>query len=248
MGKLAGKIALISGAAMGMGASHARMFVAEGARVILGDIDEEEGQKLADELGSAAFFVKLDVTDLSSWNQALAAAKEHFGTLNILVNNAGVAGPFALTADLAPEDYHRILNVDQHGVFNGMHAAIPGMIEGGGGAIVNISSTAGFSHAGTPNSAYTAAKWAVRGISRAAAVEYASAGIRINSVHPGAVLTPMVANALDEAAKEATVSTIPMGRLAEPEEISRLVAFLASDEASYITGSAFVADGGMLAR
>lgn len=248
MGKLDNKVALISGAAMGMGAAHARAFVSEGARVILGDIVEEEGIRLADELGSSATFVKLDVTELSSWTQALAVANERFGPVNVLVNNAGVAGPFARTADLESDAYHRILNVDQHGVFYGMHAAIPGMVAAGGGAIVNISSTAGFSHAGTPNIAYTAAKWAVRGISKAAAVEYASAGIRINSVHPGAVMTPMVANALDDAAKAVTVAVIPLGRLAEPEEISRLVVFLASDEASYITGAAFVADGGMLAR
>lgn len=248
MANLNDKIVLISGAAMGMGAAHARAFASQGARVVLGDIVEKEGAQLAEALGGAATFVKLDVTDPSSWDEALATAKARFGPVNVLVNNAGVAGPFAHTADLSPKAYHRILNVDQHGVFYGMRAAIPGMIEIGGGSIVNISSTAGFSHAGTPNIAYTAAKWAVRGISKAAAVEYASAGIRINSVHPGAVLTPMVANALDEAAKAATVAGIPMGRLAEPEEISRLVVFLASDDASYITGAAFLADGGMLAR
>lgn len=248
MSKLNDKIALISGAALGMGAAHARAFVAEGARVVLGDILEKEGSALADELGDAATFVKLDVTDPSSWENALSTARKRFGTVNVLVNNAGVAGPFTLTADMSPDAYHRILSVDQHGVFYGMRAAIPGMIEAGGGAIVNISSTAGFSHAGTPNIAYTAAKWAVRGISKAAAVEYASTGIRINSVHPGAVLTPMVSNALDDAAKAATVSVIPMGRFAQPEEISRLVVFLASDDASYITGAAFLADGGMLAK
>jgi 3alpha(or 20beta)-hydroxysteroid dehydrogenase len=189
-----------------MGAAHARAFVSEGARVILGDIMEKEGTSLAEELGSSAAFVNLDVTDPSSWTEALSLASGRFGPVNILVNNAGVAGPFARTADLEPEAYHRILNVDLHGVFYGMHAAIPGMVAVGGGAIVNISSTAGFSHAGTPNIAYTAAKWAVRGISKAAAVEYASAGIRINSVHLGAIVTPMVANGLDDAAREATVA------------------------------------------
>ncbi|MGW6954086.1 glucose 1-dehydrogenase [Streptomyces chartreusis] len=248
MPRLEGKVALISGAAMGMGASHARVFVREGARVVLGDVAEDVGRELAAELGEPATFVRLDVTDADSWSAALAQAEESFGPVTVLVSNAGVAGPFTSTAELAPEIYHRTVDVDEHGVFLGMRAAIPGMVAAGGGSIVNISSTAGFSHAGTPNVAYTAAKFAVRGMTKAVAVEYASAGIRVNSVHPGGVLTPMVANSLDDAARAAVSAGIPLGRLAEPEEISHLVLFLASDEASYVTGAAFVADGGMLAR
>jgi 3alpha(or 20beta)-hydroxysteroid dehydrogenase len=206
------------------------------------------GRELAAELGEPATFVHLDVTDADSWSAALAQAEKSFGPVTVLVNNAGVAGPFTPTAELAPEIYQRTVDVDENGVFLGMRAVIPGMVAAGGGSIVNISSTAGFSHAGTPNIAYTAAKFAVRGMTKAAAVEYASAGIRVNSVHPGAVLTPMVANGLDDAGRAAVSAGIPLGRLAEPEEISNLVLFLASHEASYITGAAFVADGGMLAR
>lgn len=151
MGKLDNKIALISGAAMGMGAAHARMFVSEGARVILGDIMEQEGSRLDEELGGAATFIKLDVTDPSSWAQALSIAKERFGPANVLVNNAGVAGPFARTADLSPDAYHRILSIDQHGVFYGMHAAIPGMVEMGGGARPRRSSVRGRVSASIPS-------------------------------------------------------------------------------------------------
>lgn len=247
--RLEGKVALISGAAMGMGAAHARVFRREGARVVLGDIEEKAGKELASELGSNALFVRLDVTDPASWEAAVSLAKEAFGPVTVLVNNAGVAGPAKPTADLPIDVYRRTIDVDQNGVFYGMRAVIPDMTAAGGGSIVNISSTAGFSHVlGTPNIAYTGAKFAVRGMTKAAAIEYAAKSIRVNSVHPGGVLTPMVAKGLDAAGLAAVSANIPLGRLAQPEEISNLVLFLASDESSYITGAAYIADGGMLAK
>jgi 3alpha(or 20beta)-hydroxysteroid dehydrogenase len=248
-GRLEGKVALISGAAMGMGTAHARVFVREGARVVLGDIADELGEKLAAELGENASFARLDVTDPGSWQAAVEHAETTFGPVTVLVNNAGVAGPASPTADLSLDAYHRTVDIDETGTYLGMRATIPGMVAAGGGSIVNVSSTAGFSFVlGTPNVAYAAAKFAVRGMTKAAAVEYGSAGVRVNSVHPGGVLTPMVAQGLDEAGRTAVTANIPLGRLAEPEEISHLVVFLASDEASYVTGAAFIADGGMLAR
>ncbi len=159
----------------------------------------------------------------------------------------GRASAFAL-ADLPIETYHRTIDIDQNGVYLGMRAVLPGMAGRRAGSIVNISSTAGISHASTPNIAYTAAKFAVRGMAKAMAVEYGSSGVRINSVHPGPVLTPMVANGLDDAGRAAVTSIIPLGRIAQPQEISYVVLFLASDEASYVTGAEFLADGGMLAH
>ncbi|EDY46674.2 LOW QUALITY PROTEIN: 3-alpha-(or 20-beta)-hydroxysteroid dehydrogenase, partial [Streptomyces sp. SPB074] len=185
MSRFGGEVALISGAAKGMGASHARAFAREGARVVLGDVDEEAGRALASELGGTAAFTRLDVTDPGSWDSALAHAEAVFGPVTVLVNNAGVAGPFTPAAELDPEVYRRTVDVDQFGVFLGMRAVLPGMVAAGRGSIVNISSTAGFSHAGTPNVAYTSAKLAVRGMTMAAAVEYGPAGVRVNSVHPG---------------------------------------------------------------
>ena len=249
MTRLQGKVALITGAAMGMGASHARIFVREGARVVLTDIDATAGAALAAELGESATFVQLDVTSPESWATAVDHAEQTFGHITVLVNNAGLAGPAVATADLPVNVYQKTVDVDENGVFYGMRAIIPSMITAGRGSIVNISSTAGFSHVlGTPNIAYTAAKFAVRGMSKAAAIEYAPSGIRVNSVHPGGVLTPMVANGLDEKGLAAVSANIPLGRLADPEEISNVVLFLASDESSYITGAALIADGGMLAK
>ncbi len=248
MPRLSGKVALISGAAMGMGASHARLFAQEGARVVLGDVAEPEGTQLAAELGRDAAFTRLDVTDPASWQSAVEFTERTFGPIDVLVNNAGVAGPPASIADLPVDVYHRTIDIDEHGVYLGMRAVLPGMAGRRAGSIVNISSTAGFAHANTPNIAYTAAKFAVRGMTKAMAVEYGGYGVRINSVHPGGVLTPMVANGLDDAGRAAVTATVPLGRFAEPHEISQVVLFLASDDASYVTGTELVADGGMLAR
>lgn len=244
MTKLQGKVAIITGAAAGMGASHAKLFIEEGASVVLTDVNEAAGQALATELGERALFVKHDVGDPESWRVVLEEANEKFGPVTILVNNAGIAGPPAKIAELTDKDYLSVISVDQHGTFFGMRAVIPGMLEAGGGSIVNISSVAGFVHEAL-NGAYTAAKFAVRGLTKAAAIEYADKNIRVNSVHPGAVFTAML-QAMDEETVEAFSATIPMRRMADPREISQVVLFLASDDSSYVTGAEHVVDGGAL--
>jgi 3alpha(or 20beta)-hydroxysteroid dehydrogenase len=248
MGRLDSKTAIITGAATGMGAEHARLFVAEGAKVALTDINEDAGQALADELGENARFLRHDVTDPGDWAEVVRATAETFGPVTVLVNNAGFAGPAATVADMTDEDYLRTIAIDQHGVFYGMRAVIPGMLAAGGGAIVNISSVAGFVHqVNVPNPAYTAAKFAVRGLTKAAAVQFGPQGIRVNSVHPGGVLTPMLRDTVPAEAIEALNADVPLRRMAEPVEVSRLVVFLASDESSYITGAEHLIDGGQTA-
>lgn len=249
MTRLEGKVALITGAAVGMGAEHARLFVEEGARVILSDVNEEAGTALAEELGENALFLRHDVSAPESWASVIAEGTEKFGPITVLVNNAGLSGPNVLTADLDDREYLRMVEVDQNGVFYGMRAILPGMIEAGGGSIVNISSAAGMAHLpGTPNVGYTGAKFAVRGMTKATAIEYGPQNIRVNSVHPGAILTPMAENLNDKSVLDAVAETIPLRRFARPREVSYLVVFLASDESSYITGSEMVIDGGRLAE
>ncbi|GMA65073.1 glucose 1-dehydrogenase [Alicyclobacillus fastidiosus] len=248
MGRLDGKVALITGAAQGMGASHARKFIKEGAKVILTDINEKGGSALAEELGSNALFLKHDVTSKESWEQVVEKGISTFGEITVLVNNAGVLGPIAKTDELSEEDYLKVCGINQHGVFFGMKTVIPSMLKAGIGSIVNISSIAGVvAIYGFPSLAYVASKFAVRGMTKATAVEYGSRNIRANSVHPGFIKTPMMAAATDESGGEAT-SMIPLGRLAEPEEVSNLVLFLASDESSYITASEHLIDAGMSAH
>jgi 3alpha(or 20beta)-hydroxysteroid dehydrogenase len=250
--RLDGKVAVITGAASGLGETHAQVFAREGAKVIVTDVDEAAGARVAEALGDGAFFVRHDVTDPESWTPVLAAATERFGPVTVLVNNAGVAGPLQKTCELSIDDYLKTINVDQHGTFYGMRAVLPGMIDAGGGSIVNLSSVAGMAATkGFPSAAYVAAKFAVRGLTKAAAIEYATQGIRVNSVHPGAVLTPLTQAALDEYGAEFRAgfeASIPAGRLADPVEVSELVAFLASDASSYTTGAEFVIDGGLLAE
>ncbi|WP_432936550.1 SDR family NAD(P)-dependent oxidoreductase [Streptomyces sp. CA-106131] len=249
MKRLVGKVALITGTAAGMGAAHARLFAEEGAKVIATDIRVDGGGELTREFRDEVLYLQHDVSDPASWESVVARGKEAFGPITVLVNNAGIAGPNAFTADISIEDYLRTVAVDEHGIFYGMRAVIPGMIEAGGGSIVNISSVAGFAHApGTPNIAYAASKAAVRGMTKAAAVEYAGQGIRVNSVHPGGVMTEMMATQINEEQKEMIASLVPMGRMAESVEVSRPVLFLASDESSYMSGSEIIVDGGMLAK
>jgi 3alpha(or 20beta)-hydroxysteroid dehydrogenase len=230
-----------------MGASHARCFVAQGAKVILGDVNEEDGAKLASELGQNALFVKQDVTRKADWDAIIELGKERFGHINVLVNNAGIIGALASTVDLTEQEYQRICGVNQTAVFLGMQAVIPGMLQIGGGSIVNISSVAGMvAIYGSPNVAYVASKFAVRGMTKQVAVEYGERNIRVNSVHPGYIKTPMMAAATDENGGEA-LKQIPLKRMAESSEVSNLVIFLASDESSFITGTEHVIDGGMTA-
>jgi 3alpha(or 20beta)-hydroxysteroid dehydrogenase len=244
-GRLEGKVALITGAARGMGAAEARLFVAEGSRVVIADVLVNEGKALARELGAAACFVELDVTDETAWEQTVDQATATFGGLDVLVNNAGVASLSPLVATTV-EDYMRVVGVNQLGVFLGMRAVTPAMNRAGRGSIVNISSIDGL--AGTPMAvAYVASKFAVRGMTKVAALELAGANIRVNSIHPGGVRTAMIdlVPGLDLGAL--VEPSIPMKRLGRPEEIAQLALFLASDESSYCTGSEFVADGGVTA-
>ncbi|MGV0772936.1 SDR family NAD(P)-dependent oxidoreductase [Mycobacterium syngnathidarum] len=246
---LTGKVAIITGAAQGMGAEHARTFVELGAHVAIADIDQQLGAALAEELGDAAGFFHLDVTNPDQWAQVVGRVAGRWGPVTVLVNNAGVPGPVVSTADLTVEDYLRTVSVDQHGVFFGMRAVLPGMVDAGGGAIINIASVAGFAHVRhVPNAAYTAAKFAVRGLTRAAAVEYSGRGVRVNCVLPGPIATPMLArgSATAEAVK-AIEDSVVMKRCGQPREVSSLVAFLASDAASYISGGDHFVDGGQAA-
>jgi 3alpha(or 20beta)-hydroxysteroid dehydrogenase len=254
MGRLDGKVALITGGARGMGKSHVRHFVAEGARVVFGDVLDDKGRYVASGLGAQACrYVHHDVTSEADWATAVATAIEAFGGLDVLVNNAGVLR-FASIADMPLAEFRRILDVNAVGCWLGMKSVIEPMKAAGGGSIVNISSIEGFTGA-AGLSAYSASKFAVRGMTKAAAQELGQFGIRVNSVHPGGVLTRMTLEQASAAQAlmpdhpidgEAFLKSLPIARMAEPIEISRLVAFLASDESTYSTGSEFVADGGAL--
>ena len=245
MGKLDGRTALVSGGARGMGAAIAHEVVEEGGRVVIGDLLDDEGAKVVTELGEErGRFVHLDVTDPDQWRDAVAVAESAFGPVSVLVNNAGIVrwGPLA---DTDPTGWDQVLGVNLTGVFLGMHAAIPSLRRAGGGAIVNISSVSGL--VGLPGqSAYTASKWGVRGLTKSAALELARDGIRVNSVHPGIIQTPMteVTNQAMAAVRDQVLAGQPIPRMGEPEEVARMVVFLASEEASFCTGSEFVVDGG----
>ncbi|MFI5665003.1 glucose 1-dehydrogenase [Streptomyces sp. NPDC051684] len=242
-GRMDGKTVLISGGAGGLGAAHARRIVAEGGRAVIGDVQVEEGEALAAELGPrCAVFTELDVTREASWQAAVTRATETFGALNGLVNNAGIVHN-APIEKLTEADYRRVVDVDQLGVFLGMKTALAPLRAAGGGSIVNISSTAGI--IAFPNILpYVAAKWAVRGMTKAAAQEFAPDGIRVNSVHPGLVTTPMTA---ESAPSHAALQRQPVPRMGRPEEMAAMVVFLLSDEATYATGAEFVIDGGYTA-
>lgn len=247
MNRLKGKVALITGASQGMGASHARMFVAEDAKVIVTDVNEAAGQALAKELGPSALFIKHDVTKAADWKAVVKEGEAKFGPINVLVNNAGILGPIASTVELSEADFLKVCAVNQTSVFLGMQAVIPSMLKLGGGSIVNISSIAGVvAIVGAPSLAYVASKFAVRGMSKQVAIEYGSKNIRVNSVHPGYIKTPMMVQATD-AEGGGAAAQIPLGRMAEASEVSYLVLFLASDESSFITGMEHVIDGGMTA-
>ena len=244
MGRLAGKVAIITGAAQGMGAAHAKLFVEQGAKVVLTDLNEEKGQAFAAELGENALFVKQNVASEEDWATVVAKAEEAFGPVNVLVNNAGITMAKNML-DVKVEEYRRIVEINQVSVFLGMKTVAASMMKAGGGSIVNISSMNGLV-AGAIG--YTDTKFAVRGMTKAAAINLAPMGIRVNSVHPGVIATPMVVQEDTKAAVEEFSKHIPLKRVAQPEEVSNMVLFLASDESSYSTGSEFVIDGGMTAQ
>lgn len=236
MGRVEGKVALISGGARGIGAADARLLVAEGAEVVIGDILDEEGKALADELGQQARYIHLDVTQPEHWTAAVDTAVRDFGKLNVLVNNAGIANGSSLQKfDLG--QWQRVLDVNLTGTFLGMRAAADAIIAAGGGSIVNVSSIEGLR--GTPWAhGYVASKWAVRGLTKSVALELAPRGVRVNSLHPGLIRTPLTEGIPDD------MITIPLGRPGDPAEVANFVLFLASDESSYATGAEFVMDGG----
>ena len=246
MGRLDGKVALITGGARGMGKSHVRHFVAEGAQVVFGDVLDDKGAAVAAGLDERCCrYVHHDVTSEAGWAAAVATATDIFGRLDVLVNNAGVLA-FATIADMPLAEFRRILEVNAVGCWLGMKAVIEPMKAAGGGSIINISSIEGFTGA-AGLSAYSASKFAVRGMTKAAARELGQFGIRVNSVHPGGVITSMTLGQPGSAEQaDAFLKAMPLSRFARPAEISRLVAYLASDDSSYSTGSEFVADGGLL--
>jgi len=248
--RLAGKVALVSGAASGMGQSEATIFAREGAKVVVADILDAEGKQVADKIvsgGGQARFVKLDVTSEAEWDAALKAAVSAFGKLDVLVNNAGISGTY--DADmLSSAAWDKVMAVNAKGVFLGMKYAIPLMKKAGGGAIVNISSISGFVGQDGVHMAYNASKGAVRIMTKTAAVQYAGDGIRVNSVHPG-FMPPMRTSktSADPTWRAKMLGAVPMKREGRVEEVAHAVLFLASDEASYITGTELVVDGGYLA-
>jgi 3alpha(or 20beta)-hydroxysteroid dehydrogenase len=247
MGRLDGKVVLITGAARGQGASEARLFVAEGAQVMLGDMRDDEGEIVAKELGARAAYFHHDVTSETEWDAIVAATTSKFGRLDVLVNNAGIFKVIGMT-QTSLDEYMQMVTINQVGTFLGMKAVTETMIGQGSGSIVNISSIAGIQgSAGTV--AYTASKFAVRGMTKVAAIELAPFGIRVNSVHPGYIDTDMLREALgDYAPPEVIGATVPNGRLATAEDVARMVLYLASDDSVYSTGSEFVVDGGLTAR
>lgn len=277
MGRLDGKVALVTGGARGMGEAHVRQLLADGARVVFGDLRDELGGKLAAELGDERCrYVHHDVTSPEDWARAVESTVSAFGRLDVLVNNAGIL-LFAPVERMPLADFRRVLDVNVTGSWLGIQQVTPVMRDGGGGSIVNISSVEGFAGA-AGLSAYSASKFAIRGITRSAAQELGRDRIRVNSVHPGGILTPLVRDAMVAAAKAARaaeaagaagdqggaaraegpggdvlgagagsfVARMPIPRLGDPAEVARVVAFLASDESSYCTGSEFVVDGGMI--
>ncbi|MCE2485631.1 MAG: glucose 1-dehydrogenase [Desulfurellaceae bacterium] len=247
-GRLDGKVALVSGGASGIGAAHARIFAAEGAKLVAGDLQEDKGRAVVEAVnanGGEAVFVNLDVTRQADWERAVGEAVSRFGKLTTLINNAGIYWPRG-TEEETLEGWNTMISVNQTGVWLGMKAAVPAMREAGGGAIVNISSLYGL--IGSPGSiTYHATKGAVRLMTKSAALEYVKAGIRVNSIHPGQIDTPILSGLTPEQNEQIKAAT-PMGRLGRPEEIAYGSLYLCSDEAAYTTGTELVIDGGWFAQ
>ena len=249
--RLEGKVAFISGGARGQGAAEVRLFAKEGARVGFGDVLVDEGRRLEAEInetGGEAVFFPLDVASETDWREAIDGTVGRFGGLDILVNNAGIA-VWGTLEDTTSEEWDRVMDVNAKGVFLGTKTAIPQMRSRGGGSIVNISSVSGMVGQHGIQPVYNASKGAVRLLTKSTAIQYASEGIRANSVHPGAIRTPMVEFRFEDPEQyQRTLDSIPLGRIAEPEDVAYGVLYLASDESSYVTGSELVIDGGFIAQ
>lgn len=251
MGRLDGKVALISGGARGQGATETTMFVREGARVVFGDVLDEEGRKVEAEVraaGGEATYVHLNVTSEADWQAAVETAERRYGKVDVLVNNAGILIRKSIEETTA-DDWDRIMAVNVKGVFLGTRAAIPAMRRAGGGSIINISSTAGLVGSPYGSSAYTATKGAVRLFTKATAIQHAKDRIRCNSVHPGPIETDMLRDTLsDPVLREERLNRVPLHRIGRVEDVAYGVLYLASDEASFVTGSELVIDGGTTAQ
>lgn len=246
MGRADGKVAIVTGAARGMGASFAQNLIAEGAKVILSDVLIDDGQAMAARLGHNAIFVPHDVTCAEQWEATVGQAEQTFGPVSVLVNNAGMAS-YAAIEETSEADFRKIFDVNMLSVFLGMKAVLPSMKRGGGGSIINISSAAGI--IGLPHMiGYVGTKFAVRGMTKSAALELAEFNIRVNSIHPGTIDTPMSRFSDDPDLTAAVNSQTPAGRVGEPDEIASMVVLLASDECRFATGTEFIIDGGLTCR
>ena len=246
--RLENKVAIISGGSRGMGAFEAALFVQEGAKVIIGDVRDEEGRDLAKHIGSNAIYMHLDVTSEKDWAAVMKESTDRYGKLDILVNNAGVSARGTIE-ETSVDDWDRVMGINSKGVFLGTRAAIPDMRKSGGGSIINISSQLGLVGMAESSPQYQSSKGAVRIFTKSAAIQYAPEGIRVNSVHPGPIVTPMTeARRSDSAVQQVMVSRIPLGRYGESKDVAYGVLYLASDEASFVTGSELVIDGGWTAQ
>jgi len=245
--RLANKTAIVTGGARGMGAATARLFVAEGARVVITDVLDAEGEALARELGDSAVFQHHDVASEEDWQRAVATALSRFGGIDVLVNNAGVLLMRGIL-ETSRADFERVLGINLVGAFLGIKAVAPKIIERGGGSIINVSSIDGLKGSNAV-SAYSASKWGMRGLTKVAAMELGPRGVRVNSVHPGGIATPMTTRAGQtpevEAATRRFYKGVPIGRVGAPEEVARVSVFLASEDASYMCGAEIAVDGGM---